>query len=491
VKARYTDEGVESVPQTFKEAVTGVNYSKYKEAIISELRSQFDRNVFEMKFVTKLPPGADAIDSKWVFDIKNVTTGGKKRYKARFCVRGFMQKYMQSYNKTYSPTTQKDSLRELLALSAMYQLKTIHIDVKTAFLYGDLKEDEVLYNEIPDGFTFCDVYKDYCTPEDAEFLEGALKRGEKVYIRMKKSCYGTKQAARNWYEKLNQILNSMGFEASELDPCMYIKRDGNDFMIIVCYVDDIMGTGTNEKMFGDLIAGLKKELEIVTLGEITGCLGMIVTRDSDGSILLNNEIYIDNMLETFDMTDCNFADTPEAAGVILSKKDCIPREKYDSEVQERFRSLVGSLLYAAICWRPDILHSVAQVARFTGVAGVPHVHAANRILRYLKKTKNHGLLFKGGRSGRKIQPIFITCCDASYAPDEDRLSVSGWIRQMVDRSDWDSRKKDPNNLDVLPLFNCTSFGSRRQKGVVALSSTEAEYIAGADTVRIMEHSEMK
>jgi hypothetical protein len=125
-------------------------------------------------------------------------------------------------------------------------------------------------------------------------------------------------------------------------------------MIIVCYVDDIMGTGTNEKMFTHLLNGLKKELDVVLLGEINGCLGMKVTRSDDGSILLNNEIYVNNMLETFEMTDCNFADTPEVSNAILSKEDCIPRENYDSFVQEKYRSLVGSLLYAAICWRPDI-----------------------------------------------------------------------------------------------------------------------------------------
>lgn len=145
VKSRYVDGEVEDVPQTFLEAVNDVNDQKYGDAIEKELKSQFDHEVYDMNFLTELPKNVDCVDSKWVFDIKNVTTGGAKKYKARMTIRGFLQHWLKSYFKTYSPTTQKDSLREILAIAALYCLRTIQIDVKTAFLYGELKEDEVLY----------------------------------------------------------------------------------------------------------------------------------------------------------------------------------------------------------------------------------------------------------------------------------------------------------------------------------------------------------
>jgi hypothetical protein len=444
-----------------------------------------------MDFKTSIPHGVDVVDTKFVFDIKNVTTGGVPRYKARLTVRGFFQQWLRSYFETYSPTTQKDSLREVLALSAIYALRTVHVDIKTAFLYGELKEEEVLYCKVDESFLFHDIYKQYCTTEQAKVLEEAFANEQAVYTRMVKSCYGTKQASKNWFEKLDSILIGMGFISTPCDPCMYIRRLGEDFMLIVCYVDDIFGTGTNDELIDHLIAGLQQELEVVHLGEISQCLGMVVTRYEDGSILLNNEIYIENMLETYDMQNCGFDDAPGVANSILSIADCVPKDKYDPEVQDRYRSLIGSLLYCAICWRPSILQRVTQCARFTGVAGEPHVRAANRILKYLKKTMNYGIFFKGGRRDRPIRPILIHCVDAAHAADEDKVSTSGGISQMVDVNDWAQHISESDDIDILPNYNCTAYSSTRQKGLIATSSTEAEYVSAADKVKKVKHSLMK
>jgi hypothetical protein len=218
---------------------------------------------------------------------------------------------------------------------------------------------------------------------------------------------------------------------------------------------------------------------------------MVCTRKPNGDILLNNQIYIENMLMNFDGDSSVTKEIPALGDSALSKEDCVSKEDYVVKVQERYQSLIGSLLYAAICWRPDIMYRVSQLARFNGVAGPIHVKAANYLLRYLRNTSDWGLKFKGGRSNRKIQPIFITSCDASYAANEDRVSVSGWTRQMVDMEDWKNRIVVEENEDILPYFNCTSYSSHRQKGIVATSSTEAEYIAGADTVKMVEHSDQK
>lgn len=332
-----------------------------------------------------------------------------------------------------------------------------------------------------------DLYKKYCTEENVAILEKAMREGKKVYVRMKKSCYGTKQAARNFYEKMNGIMNKIGFYASDCDPCLYIRWDGDDFLLLAVHVDDMMGTGTSDHMFDYFLEEFQKELEITNLGEIHECLGMVANRKEDGSILLHNPTYIENMLKTYDMEECGFEDTPAIPHAILKIEDCIDKKNYVASVQERYRSVVGSLLYAAIMWRPDIMYITTQLARFNGVAGQKHVHAANRVLKYLKKTKDFGLYFKAGRKGRKVKPLFVTSCDASYASDEDRLSISGWIRQMVDADDWENRNI---NLDD-PNFNCISYSSKRQKGIVATSSTEAEYIAGAECYKMIKHSVMK
>ena len=261
--------------------------------------------------------------------------------------------------------------------------------------------------------------------------------------------------------------------------------------MIVCYVDDIMGTASDPELFQRLIGGLENELNIVVLGEITGCLGMVVTRYQDGSILLNNEIYMDNMVEEFGMHDCGFVDTPGPANSVLSIKDCIPKEEIDPAVQHRYRSLIGTLLYPAICWRPDIAHRVCQLARFSGVAGPKHVAEANRLVKYCKKTRNHGLFFCGGLKNHPIRPMFINSCDAGFAADEDKVSITGYCRQMVDANQWQARVLRPDNLDLLPSYNCVAFCSRRQKSNIAQSSFEAEYITSSDATKMIKGSSQK
>jgi hypothetical protein len=485
VSLRIVEGEQETVPQSFREATSASYIDKYREAIMSEVKSQLENDTFYHEVYDDIPEGHTPVDTKWVFDIKNVTTGGVKRYKARMVIRGFMQRYQESYFDTYSPTCTKDSIRLILSLAAMYRLRTIHIDIKTAFLYGELEPHEILYVSIPDGFLFGDLFREHFPTAEAEKLVRVVKN-KKGYLRMKKSCYGTKQAARNWYKKLDEVIASLGFTFIPGDPCLYVKRRGYEFLIIGIYVDDIFGVGTSNDMFEDLSNGLHEHFQMSDMGEIQQCLGMKVTRNvNTGDIILSNDIYMNNIVKEFQMEDCKICDTPAVTNYYLTVEDC-PSE-VDPELQNRYRSLIGSLMYAAICWRPDILYRVCHLARFCNAPGVKHYDAGLRILRYVRATADHGLLFKGGQNHidiSRIRPRMVTCSDASYAGDDDAISVSGGVNFMIDEEDW--IRSIEQFKSIPPKYNITGYFSKRQK-VVACSSTEAEYIAGYDNAKIIIH----
>jgi hypothetical protein len=485
VSSRIVEGEQEKVPQSFREATSALYIDKYREAIISEVKSQLENDTFYHEVYEDIPEGHTPVDTKWVFDIKNVTTGGVKRYKARMVIRGFMQRYQESYFDTYSPTCTKDSIRLILSLAAMYRLRTIHIDIKTAFLYGELEPHEILYVPIPDGFLFDNLFMNYFPIAEAEKLKRVVKN-KKGYLQMKKSCYGTKQAARNWYKKLDEVIAKLGFTFVPGDPCLYIKRRGFEFLIIGIYVDDIFGVGTSNDMFEDLSNGLHEHFQMSDMGEIQQCLGMRVTRNvNTGDIILNNDIYMSNILKEFQMENCKVCETPAVTNYYLTVEDC--PDIVDPELQNKYRSLIGSLMYAAICWRPDIIYRVCHLARFCHAPGVKHFDAGLRVLKYVRATVDYGLLFKGGQNHidvSRIRPRMVTCSDASYAGDDDAISVSGGVNFMIDEEEW--MKSIQELKSIPPKYNITGYVSKRQK-VVACSSTEAEYIAGYDNAKIIIH----
>jgi len=151
-------------------------------------------------------------------------------------------------------------------------------------------------------------------------------------------------------------------------------------------------------------------------------------------------------------------------------------------MQSRFRSLIGSLMFAAISWRVDILMKVVHLARFVSMPNEKICKAGMRIPRYLKKTSNYGIKFsKVPCYTGKIQPMLMTCTDSNYAADKDGVSTSCYMVQLTDRFVWDKMTTaQPVNL------NLVSYASKRQREVTQ-SSTETEYIAGALSVKNLLH----
>src|SRR3954465_2694531 len=182
----------------------------------------------------EIPKGAKTVGCKWVYETKYDSNGNVEKYKARLVAKGFTQREGIDYHETFSPVSSKDSFIIVMALVAHYDLELHQMDVKTAFLNGDLNED--VYMTQPEGFV----------------AEGK----EHMACRLKKSIYGLKQASRKWYLKFNKIIRTFGFKENEMDNCIYVKFKGIRLTILVLYVNDILLACSDK----DMLHGTKRFL---------------------------------------------------------------------------------------------------------------------------------------------------------------------------------------------------------------------------------------
>ena len=145
-----------------------------------------------------------------------------------------------------------------------------------------------------------------------------------------------------------------------------------DFTIIAVYVDDLFGTSTSPKEVSWELEELRKSFVVNDLGRIHQCLGMVVNYRDD-CIVLNNEIYVDNLLKHFDMENCKVVDTPSIPNQYFGPKDVATRENLDLERKAKFRSMIGSLMFEAISWRNDIEMKVCSSGTIRGISQCDHL----------------------------------------------------------------------------------------------------------------------
>ncbi|KAJ0494593.1 putative RNA-directed DNA polymerase [Helianthus annuus] len=419
-----------SEPDSYSEAVKVKDSRQWENAMNDEV-SSLDKN--KTWVLVKLPPEKRALQNKWVFRIKE-EHDGSKRYKARLVVKGFQQKKGVDYDEILSPVVKMTTIRLVLSIVAAENLHLEQLDVKTAFLHGDLDED--IYMAQPEGFQ--------------------AKGKENLVCKLKKSLYGLKQAPRQWYLKFDNFMGRNGFKRCEMDHCCYLKKFEKSYVILLLYVDDMLIAGSDMKEITKLKKQMSEEFEMKDLGPAKQILGMSIIRDrKNGSLKLSQEKYIGKVLEKFSLKDAKIRSTPLGNHFKLSK-DKSPKTDEDKEKMAKvpYASAVGSLMYAMVCTRPDIAHAVGVVSHFMSNPGREHWEAVKWLLRYLKGTSKTTLCFKGKDVVlRGYADADLGGCKQSYK------STTGYIFSM----------------------GCTavSWMSRLQKSV-ALSTTEAEYMAIAE-----------
>ncbi|KAL5820967.1 hypothetical protein ACOSQ3_022849 [Xanthoceras sorbifolium] len=427
-----TDSGE---PECYDEAMQVEDSVKWESAMRDEMDSLMSNQTWEL---AELPPGKKALHNKWVFRIKE-EHNGNKRYKARMVVKGFQQKEGIDYNEIFSPVVKLTTIRLVLKIVAAENLHLEQLDVKTAFLHGDLEEE--IYMRQPEGF------------------KEAGK--ENLVCRLKKSLYGLKQAPRQWYKKFDSFMSSSGFTRCQADHCCYIKRFDNSFIILLLYVDDMLVAGSDMQEIMNLKRELSKQFAMKDLGAAKQILGMRIKRDTkSGTLLLSQAEYIKKVLSRFNMQDAKPVSTPLGIHFRLSKEQSPKTEEERTHMAKvPYASAIGSLMYAMVCTRPDIAQAVGAVSRYMNNPGKIHWEAVKWILRYLRGTTNKTLCFKGGDT------TLTGYVDADLAGNVDiRKSTTGYVYTLGGTA--------------------VSWVSQLQK-IVALSTTEAEYVAVTEASKEM------
>lgn len=266
--------------------------------------------------------------------------------------------------------------------------------------------------------------------------------------------YGLKQSGKSWNTKLNNVLKNMDLTRSRADPCIYYCRTQRKIVIVAVYVDDMFILSNDTQLLQATKKKLSNKFKMKDLGEARSLLGMRITRDRQrGKIWLDQEAYVEDILKRFNMAECKPISTPLDTNQKLSR-EMEPQEQKEIDDMRKipYKEAVGSLMHASQGTRPDLTYAVGLVSRFCQNPGKIHWSAVKRIFRYLKGTLAAKLEFSKTGNGN-----LEGYSDAGWANDNtDRRSVTGYAF----------------TLQGAPI----SWQSRKQK-TVALSTTEAEYMA--------------
>ena len=424
-------------PECYEEAMDSDQKQKWVDAMQDEMQSLYDNQTFEL---VKLPNGKRALQNRWIYRLKHEGNSASLRYKARLVVKGFRQKKSIDYDEIFSPVVKMSSIRTVLSLAAGLDLEIEQMDVKTAFLHGDLEEE--IYMEQPEGFK---------------------AKGKEDYVcKLKKSLYGLKQAPRQWYKKFESVMGEQGYKKTTSDHCVFVKWfASDDFIILLLYVDDMLIIGQNASRIDRLKKQLGMSFAMKDLGPAKQILGIRIIRDrKERKLWLSQEKYIEAVLQRFQMEKAKAVSTPLATHFKLSCKQS-PSNEEEKKDMERvpYASAVGSLMYAMVCTRPDLAHAVGSVCRFLSNPGREHWNAVKCIMRYLRGTSSLKLCF----GNEKLFLVGYT--DSDMAGDVDsRRSTSGYL--------------------ITFGGGAVAWQSKLQK-CVALSTTEAEFIAITEACKEM------
>ncbi|GKC11142.1 retrovirus-related pol polyprotein from transposon TNT 1-94 [Tanacetum coccineum] len=328
-----------------------------------------------------------------------------------------------NFEESFAPVARIEAIRIFVANAANKNMTIFQMDVKTAFLNGELKEE--VYVSQPEGFV------------DQEYPSHVYK--------LKKALYGLKQAPRAWYDMLSSFLISQHFSKGAVDPTLFTRKAGNDLLLVQIYVDDIIFASTNTALCNEFANQMTTKFKMSMMGQMSFFLGLQISQSPRG-IFLNQSKYASEIIKKYGLLSSDSVDTP-----------MVEKNKLDEDLQGTpvdatlYRGMIRSLMYLTSS-RLDLIYAVYLCARYPAKPTEKHLNAVKRIFRYLKGTINMGLWYS------KDTDMSLTAySDADHAGCQDtRRSTSGSTQFLGDK--------------------LVSWSSKKQKST-AILSTEAEYIA--------------
>ena len=332
------------------------------------------------------------------------------------------------------------TIRILLALVAQFDLELEQLDIKTAFLYGDLEERILM--------------------EQPELFE---KGSTNQVCLLKKSLYGLKQSPRQWYRKFDWFMVNAGFIRSSFDGCFYFKcLYGECYIYLALYVDDMLVACKDLSEIARFKEEMSRQFEMKDLGQAKKILGMNIERDKKNEkLILSQKEYAGKVIRKFNMTNSKPVKTPLGQHFKLSSVQCPETEEERKEMNcIPYANAIGSLMYLMVCTRPDLAFAVSSVSKFMSNPGKNHWEAVKWVLRYVRGTMTTGIVYSREQNQGNIIVGYV---DADYAGNIDnRKSMTGFCFSF-----WNNLVSWKANLQA----------------IVTLSTTEAEYVAITEAVK--------
>ena len=374
-------------PINIDEAFSGQHSTEWKQATDSEFESLIENGTWEL--VPK-PEGKNIVGNKWVFKVKRDENGDVQRYKARLVAQGYSQTEGVDYSEVFSPVVRNTTIRSLLALSNAKDWEVHQMDVRTAFLQGNLEEE--INMQQPDGY-INEEYPDYV-------------------CKLKRSIYGL-------------------YMKSVKDPNGVIK-----FVILSNHVDDILLFSNDTSMLDEEKKLIGSKFKIDDMGEVKYILGMLIRRDRErGKMTISQPKYLEGILKQFGMDQSKPVSTPLEPGKHFQE---LLDDENPTNINE-YQKLIGCLTYVTTATRPDLASAVGILSKYMSRPSNEHWKGAKRVLRYIKGTINCGLVF----DGKSTRCSLIGYSDADWANDVDtRKSTSGYVFQINGSTvSWSSKRQ--------------------------------------------------
>ena len=453
---------------TWKQALNSPESREWQLAMDEEWASLAKQNVATS---VACPSGVRPLKCRWLYKVKCDEHNMPVRYKARVVVQGFRQQYGIDYEETFAPVAKAKSIKMLLSLATVHDWEIKQLDFDAAFLNAPLSEDVYV---IPPPGAPSGAMTGSNPIRSSIAIKKLIRSGVNADTvwKLNKALYGLKQAPREWNIDIDLFIKSLGYTPTDADPCIYVKHTKHGTIVLCLYVDDTIAAypKSAESVWLDDKAAIAAKYSIKDLGDCQWILNMSVTRDrAAGTLALSQQAYVERMLTTFNMP---------AGSVKVAANPCITPDLtapvpisntgsgalLDEMQHSLYRTIVGSLLYAANMTRVDIAYTVGILARHVAAPQVFHLVAAKHVLRYLAGTADYALWFKRAPTVSADGSSAVVC-----------YSDSNWGGDLTDR-------KSTSGSIVKVLGNAVSWHSKKQTSV-ALSSAEAEYMALSATTQ--------
>ena len=436
----------------FHQAMKQKDADQFVKAVVKEVNAHIKQKHWKLIPRSEVPEDSEVIPSVWSMRRKrDITTNAITKYKSRLNLHGGKQTFGVNYFETYAPVVTWFAIRLMLIVAILFSLALRQIDFVQAYPQAPIETD--IFMELPQGI---------------ETVQGSSKSH---VLQLLSNLYGQKQAGRVWNSYLVDKLEEIGFKPSLVDDCVFYR----DNVIFIVYVDDGIFICPDDDKISQAIQDIKDiGLDIEDQGNPADYVGVNISRHKDGTISLTQRALTDQIIE-----DCGISDTSYTKPVPAKVSLLLHAFKQSEPFSERdfgfsYRSAVGKLNYLSQTSRPDIMYATHQIAKYSSDPRKDHGEAIIYLVRYLKRTRDLGLKFKPDSTYG-----FECYCDADFSGNWLKFLAHLDPSTAKSRSGW-----------VIFYAKCPIIWASKLQTQVALSTTEAEYIAMSmalrDVIPVME-----